>query len=304
MANFPSNLPKWKPSRAAITINLPDTGIRQIVDSMLQLNPEERYTASRLLQDPFFDQIRNSAIEKPVTDCFDSHGTRDKYSKPYMNKMTDINEAMRKILVDWLLAVSKLFKMHISSYILSCTYLDQVLPLINQPRDKLQLVGIACMSFAAQIAERYSPELDDYVYISGGAYSKKDVNDMRLQIFNLLNGDFLTTTPYVYFEEGNLYEISYSEWQLAKAVIITATISDIRFELLPHDLYHFCLAMALNYLREEEKLSKIPEGRVLFGRHAEKFKKEFKGKTKHIATIIREFNKLTSSSPDFNKYFN
>lgn len=74
----------------------------------------------------------------------------------------------------------RLFKLRLRTYLYASDLIDQVLPIIDPPRDKLQLLGIACHSIASQFVEVYSPEWNDYVYISDGSLSLDQIEGMGI----------------------------------------------------------------------------------------------------------------------------
>jgi len=88
-----------------------------------------------------------------------------------MSVQTDINEKMRSILIDWLVEVQIKFKLLPETLYLTTNLIDRFLGLKKVSRDKLQLVGVACMLIATKYEEIYAPEVKDFVYISDNAYS-------------------------------------------------------------------------------------------------------------------------------------
>ena len=79
-------------------------------------------------------------------------GTKDaKWN--YMTKQPDITFAMRSILVDWLVEVGEEYKLHSETLFLAVNYIDRFLSKMSVKRDKLQLVGAACMFIAAKYEE-------------------------------------------------------------------------------------------------------------------------------------------------------
>jgi len=71
--------------------------------------------------------------------------------------------------------------------------IDKFLGVENIPREQLQLVGITAMLISSKYEEIYAPECNDFVYISDGAYTKRQILDMENVILNRLA--FKLTTP-------------------------------------------------------------------------------------------------------------
>ena len=67
----------------------------------------------------------------------------------YMTKQPDITFTMRSILIDWLVEVGEEYKLNTETLFLAVTYIDKFLSYMSVQRNKLQLVGTACMFIAA-----------------------------------------------------------------------------------------------------------------------------------------------------------
>lgn len=59
----------------------------------------------------------------------------------FMDYQSDINSAMRTILVDWLIEVADEYKLNDETLFLCAQYVDRFLSTVNVTRSKLQLVG-------------------------------------------------------------------------------------------------------------------------------------------------------------------
>ena len=118
----------------------------------------------------------------------------------YMTKQTDINEKMRKILVDWLLKVHSKFKLLPETLYLTVNIIDRYLSheLVN--RKILQLVGVTSMHIACKYEEIYPPEANDFVYITDNAYTKKELLDMEYKILKTLNFNLTYASAYRHLE--------------------------------------------------------------------------------------------------------
>lgn len=61
----------------------------------------------------------------------------------------DINESMRGILIDWLVEVAEEYKLVPDTLYLAVAYIDRFLSTKIVDRQRLQLLGVACMLVAA-----------------------------------------------------------------------------------------------------------------------------------------------------------
>jgi cyclin A len=59
-----------------------------------------------------------------------------------MEHQSDINSAMRTILIDWLIEVADEYKLNDETLFLCVQYVDRFLSTVNVTRSKLQLLGL------------------------------------------------------------------------------------------------------------------------------------------------------------------
>ena len=88
----------------------------------------------------------------------------------YMTFQTDINEKMRRILIDWLLKVHSKFKLLPETFYLTVNIIDRYLSKETISRKVLQLIGVTAMHISWKYEEIYPPEANDFVYITDNAY--------------------------------------------------------------------------------------------------------------------------------------
>lgn len=63
---------------------------------------------------------------------------------------------MRAILLDWLIEVCEVYKLHRETYYLAVDYLDRYLSTnIKISKTRLQLIGITCLFVAAKVSHRF-----------------------------------------------------------------------------------------------------------------------------------------------------
>ena len=62
-------------------------------------------------------------------------------------------------------------------------------------REKLQLVGVTAMFIASKVEEIFSPEINDFVYITDNAYTSAEIREMELRMLRTLGFDFSRPHP-------------------------------------------------------------------------------------------------------------
>ncbi|KAL8160734.1 hypothetical protein V2J09_002271 [Rumex salicifolius] len=116
----------------------------------------------------------------------------------YMSHQFDINEKMRAILIDWIIDVQYKFELREETLFLTVNLIDRFLSRDSVARKKLQLVGLAAMLLACKYEEVSVPIVEDMIFISDKAYTRKDLLDMEKLMCNKLQFNLSLPTPYVF----------------------------------------------------------------------------------------------------------
>ncbi|XP_055540208.1 G1/S-specific cyclin-E isoform X2 [Wyeomyia smithii] len=83
---------------------------------------------------------------------------------------------MRAILLDWLIEVCEVYKLHRETYYLALNYIDRYLSRKKgQKKTHLQLLGISALFVAAKVEEIYPPKIGEFAYVTDGACSEEDI---------------------------------------------------------------------------------------------------------------------------------
>ncbi|XP_057973239.1 cyclin-A1-1-like [Malania oleifera] len=105
----------------------------------------------------------------------------------------DINASMRAILVDWLVEVAEEYRLVPDTLFLTVNYIDRFLSGNIMDRQRLQLLGVACMMIAAKYEEICAPQVEEFCYITDNTYFKEEVLQMESAVLNYLK--FEMTAP-------------------------------------------------------------------------------------------------------------
>ncbi|XP_044510683.1 cyclin-A1-1-like [Mangifera indica] len=105
----------------------------------------------------------------------------------------DINCSMRAILVDWLVEVAEEYRLVPETLYLTVNYTDRYLSGNVMNRQRLQLLGVACMMIAAKYEEICAPQVEEFCYITDNTYFKEEVLEMESAVLNYLK--FEMTAP-------------------------------------------------------------------------------------------------------------
>ncbi|XP_076761496.1 G2/mitotic-specific cyclin-B-like [Xylocopa sonorina] len=116
-------------------------------------------------------------------------------SKGYLSGQ-EVTPKMRSVLVDWLVEVHQQFHLLQETLYLTVAIIDRFLQAFRSiDRKRLQLVGVTAMFIACKYEEMYSPDINDFVYITDNAYSKIEILQMEMLIVKTLDYSFGRPLP-------------------------------------------------------------------------------------------------------------
>ncbi|XP_040582523.1 G1/S-specific cyclin-E [Lepeophtheirus salmonis] len=103
---------------------------------------------------------------------------------------------MRAILLDWLIEVCEVYRLHRETFYLAVDFIDRYLSITqDMPKNKLQLIGVSCLFIGAKIEEIYPPKLKEFAYVTDGACTEEQILEMELVILKALNWSLCPVTP-------------------------------------------------------------------------------------------------------------
>ncbi|CAM8878165.1 unnamed protein product [Rhodiola kirilowii] len=122
--------------------------------------------------------------------------TKKRPSIDFMEKVQkDINSSMRSILIDWLVEVAEEYRLISDTLYLTVNYIDRYLSGNPMNRQRLQLLGVACMMIASKYEEICAPQVEEFCYITDNTYFREEVLQMESSVLNYLK--FEMTSPTV-----------------------------------------------------------------------------------------------------------
>ncbi|KAK7864292.1 hypothetical protein R5R35_009548 [Gryllus longicercus] len=104
---------------------------------------------------------------------------------------------MRSILLDWLIEVCDVYKLHRQTYHLCLDYIDRYLSRqSNIPKQQLQLIGITSLFIASKVEEIYPPKIREFAYVTDGACTEEEIMDKELIILKALDWNLSPVTAH------------------------------------------------------------------------------------------------------------
>ncbi|XP_023244954.1 G1/S-specific cyclin-E isoform X2 [Copidosoma floridanum] len=92
------------------------------------------------------------------------------------SKHPTLQPRMRAILLDWLIEVCEVYKLHRETYYRAMDFIDRYLSRqSNLPKNQLQLVGVTCLFIAAKFEEIYPPKISEFAYVTDAACTEQEI---------------------------------------------------------------------------------------------------------------------------------
>lgn len=113
-----------------------------------------------------------------------------------LERHPSLQPRMRAILLDWLIEVCEVYKLHRETYYLAVDYLDRYLRAQkNVQKTHLQLIGITCLFVAAKVEEIYPPKIGEFAYVTDGACQESDILQHEVLLLQTLKWSINPVTP-------------------------------------------------------------------------------------------------------------
>ncbi|XP_076856884.1 G1/S-specific cyclin-E1 [Brachyhypopomus gauderio] len=133
------------------------------------------------------DDVWNNLLRKETLYAHNTH---------VMERHPALQPKMRAILLDWLMEVCEVYKLHRETFYLGQDYFDRFMATQeNVLKTTLQLIGIAALFIAAKMEEIYPPKVHQFAYVTDGACTEEEILDMEVIIMKELNWSLSPLTP-------------------------------------------------------------------------------------------------------------
>lgn len=147
--------------------------ITPIADQRMCPIPKLNWTDNRKLWRNMVQRDERAAIDR---------------SANMFTKHTGLQPRMRAILLDWLIEVCEVYKLHRETFYLTLDYLDRYLSHKEGiSKNQLQLIGITCLFIASKIEEIYPPKLHEFAYVTDSACTEEDILQQEFLVLQTLN---------------------------------------------------------------------------------------------------------------------
>lgn len=143
--------------------------------------------------------------------CLGDQKTLSQRDPDMFQRHPTLQPRMRAILLDWLIEVCEVYKLHRETYYLAMDYIDRYLSTHqNIPKSQLQLIGITCLFIASKVEEIYPPKISEFAYVTDGACTEEEILGKELIVLKGLGWNLSPITPpgwlniYMQVESGDM----------------------------------------------------------------------------------------------------
>ena len=103
---------------------------------------------------------------------------------------SEIKDTSRGFLVEWIIDVTRKFRLLPETLYVTVSIIDRYLSLVNIKKSKLHMLGVASLLVATKYEEIYPPELKDLLHIAENKFTKEDILQMEFSILTTLQFNF------------------------------------------------------------------------------------------------------------------
>lgn len=238
-------------------------------------------------------------VEEYIDDIFKYLKSIENSDLPKENYMIfiqkDINEKMRKILVDWLIDVHFKFNLFPETLFLTINIIDRYLNKKSINRKYLQLLGVTSMFIAGKYEDIYPPDIKQFLFMTNNAYKKEDLIKMESDILDKIEFN-LTFPTYLRFLEIYKTKINLKEKDFYRCRYF------IEIALFDYNCCHFSpslIAASSVFLNFIIKNNKIKDNKYLEKNILKDMKYDLKELNPCLKSLIKAIKQMIESS---NKY--
>lgn len=164
----------------------------------------------------------------------------------YISAQNEITEAMRGILVDWLVEVQESFELNHETLYTAVKLTDLYLAKKQVKKEDLQLVGATACLIASKVDERIPPMVDDFMYVCDDAYQRDQIMRMERKMLSVVGFDLGFSLSYRFLRRyGRVCKVTMPVLTLARYILESSLLEySLNVELSESKLAAACLILA------------------------------------------------------------
>ena len=178
---------------------------------------------------------------------------------PYPNYIkliqTDINEAMREILINWLMEVHFNLCSQEETLYLAINILDRYLGVKNVTTYDLQTVGIASLMIAIKYQETKFVEIAELIYLTDNSTTLEHLLNTEVQILKALEYNFTVPSVLNYLDcYNNILQLNLEELKCVEYLIQMCCCDYKMIKYMPSLICSGCLYIVVSKIHNKSNL--------------------------------------------------
>ncbi|PRQ47093.1 putative cyclin [Rosa chinensis] len=147
------------------------------------------------IDNSFMDQQLCTTFACDIYNHLRASEVKKRPSTDYMDKIQkDINPSMRALLVDWLVEVAEGCSFVPETLYLAVNYIDRYLSGIPINRERLKLLGVACLMLASKYEYMCTPSVEEFCDLTNNIYLVEEVLEMESSVLSYLKYEMTAVT--------------------------------------------------------------------------------------------------------------
>jgi len=235
LRNFKNTFPVWENKWNEKIRPSIDSGLNELLEGMLCMNPNKRLCCSQAL----------SLLNESTSNCCENYSEAlIQWKFPALS--FEMGEQCRKILFDWLFDVKLEYHLTLPCYIRACNIVDRYTSLHKIELRDFQLVGVSALLISSKIEEIFAISIEDMVYISDNTYNADQVSEMEKEILRSFDLDlyFPIISDFIYLYSEKL-ELS-NEQQKELEFLLSYVLFSREIMLYHPSIITLCLCLYIN----------------------------------------------------------
>lgn len=144
------------------------------------------------------DEGDPTMVSEYVIDAFNYMMAIERKTMPsavYMDKQSELQWPMRRVLMDWMIEVHSKFRLLPETLFIAVNLVDRFLTERIVSLVKFQLVGLTALFVAAKYEEVICPSVDHFLHMTDGGYSKEEILKAERYLLSTLKFDLSYPNP-------------------------------------------------------------------------------------------------------------
>jgi len=220
----------------------------------------------------------------------------------------EITAQMRSILIDWIIDVHYKFGFTDETLYMTILIIDRYISYKPISKMKFQLLGITALLLSCKHEEISLPKIEDFIYITDNAYTKKEVCDMENDVLDILNFELLHPSPIKFYEYMALkFDFDKKKFLLGKYLMETFMVDLNYVKYRASVIACSCVYIVMKYFKMEnykeaydKKYYNLNENDIKNINY--KTDSDIKDCARDICIFIDDINRTNSYSSCKNKY--